>query len=72
MFRGSRVSAAAPSAQTRRNRVRGGKKAAGFVKAARRNGRFGPDESHRGSAPPIDSFATILARLRATVDSRGS
>lgn len=58
------------SAQTRRNRSAGGRKAALFVRNARRDGRYGPEGSHRGSAAPIEDVGTILARLRGLVASK--
>lgn len=59
------------SAQTRRNRVTGGRKAATFVKRARRDGRYGPDGSARGSAPAAFDIGETLARIRAATDPGG-
>lgn len=65
---------AAVSDQTRRNRVAGGRKAALATKAkrVRRSARYGPDGSHRGSAPVDWDFAGVLARLRTAVAARGT
>lgn len=58
----------AASPQTRRNRVAGGRKAAAFVKRARRDGRYGPEGSHRGSDQVAFPIAETLARIRAAQD----
>lgn len=56
------------SPQARRNRSAGGRKAAEFVKRARRDGRYGPDGSARGSDQVRFSIADTLARIRAATD----
>lgn len=63
------------SAQTRRNRVAGGRKAAATRKAlaARRQAMLAdmrPDGPLRGSAPVDGSVSTILARIRAAAPAR--
>jgi hypothetical protein len=67
------------SAQTRNNRVAGGRKAAAVkaaraaqVAAARRDNPFGPDGPVRGSAPVDFSIGELLARIRAASPPGGS
>lgn len=51
--------------QAKRNRSAGGRKAAAFVARARRDGRYGPEGSHRGSDQVGFSIGETLARIRA-------